>query len=181
MNALRACRTIRHVPPGGLLSQRVGIYPGSFDPVHLGHVDVVERAARLADRLIVAVLDNPAKTGLFTVEERLAMLGQCFAHRPGIEVATFGGLLVDFARRQQATVVFRGLRAVSDFEYEFQMALLNRRLEPGVETVFLMPAESYTYLSSRLVKEVASLGGDIRGLVPAHVADALVTPPRPIR
>ena len=154
-------------------SRRIGLYPGSFDPVHHGHVDVVRRALRLADHLVVAVLDNPDKTSLFSVAERMELLQDCFRDVPSVEVATFGGLLVDFARSRRATVVFRGLRAVSDFEYEFQMALMNRRLEPEVETVFLMPAEKYTYLSSRLVKEVALLGGDVDGLVPAPVASAL--------
>ena len=155
------------------MTRRTGLYPGSFDPVHLGHVDVVRRALRLADHLVVAVLDNPAKTSLFSVEERIELLRASFADLPNVEVAQFRGLLVELARQRGASVVFRGLRAVSDFEYEFQMALLNRRLEPGVETVFLMPAESYTYLSSRLVKEVALLGGSVAGLVPPAVAEAL--------
>lgn len=156
------------------MSALVGVYPGSFDPVHLGHVDVVRRGARLSDRLIVAVLDNSSKQGLFTVEERLELLRATFADVPGVEVATFRGLLVEFARQQGASFVVRGLRAVTDFEYEFQMALMNRRLEPAVETVFLAPSEDCSYFSSRLVKEVASLGGDVSGLVPAPVHEALL-------
>ena len=152
---------------------RIGIYPGSFDPVHLGHLDLVRRALRLADLLIVAVLDNPAKTSLFTVQERMDMLSKGVEGMPGVEVATFGGLLVDYARQREATLVVRGLRAVSDFEYEFQMALMNRRLEPAIETVFLTPREDVTFLSSRLVKEVAALGGRVDTFVPAHVATAL--------
>ena len=151
----------------------VGIYPGSFDPVHSGHVDLVRRACPLADRLLVAVLDNKGKQSMFTVEERVALLRECLAGIPGVEVTSFEGLLVDFSREQGATVVFRGLRAVSDFEFEFQMALMNRRLEPALETVFLMPSVDYTFLSSRLVKEVVSLGGSVRDLVPEPVIRAL--------
>jgi pantetheine-phosphate adenylyltransferase len=155
------------------VSERIGLYPGSFDPVHLGHVDVVRRALRMTDRMVVGVLDNPSKRCLFTVEERLDLLRETFADEPRVGVATFRGLLVDFARQRGATIVVRGLRAVSDFEYEFQMALMNRRLDAGVETVFLMPGEDHTYLSSRLVKEVATLGGDVSGFVSARVARAL--------
>ena len=151
----------------------VGIYPGSFDPVHLGHVDLVRRAAGIADRLIVAVLDNDAKTSLFSVETRLELLREALAGLPGVEIDTFRGLLVDYCRQQKASLVFRGLRAVSDFEYEFQMALMNRHLAPEVETLFLTPPENFTFLSSRLVKEVAKLGGDVSALVPPHVAAAL--------
>ena len=135
----------------------VGIYPGSFDPLHLGHVDVIGRASRIADRLVVAVLENTAKTGLFSVAERVELLQACLGSMPGVEVGSFRGLLVDYARQQGATVVFRGLRAVSDFEYEFQMALMNRTLSPDLETVFLTPSQDLTFLSSRLVKEVAAL------------------------
>ena len=155
------------------MSERVGLYPGSFDPVHLGHVDLVERAARTCDRLVVAILDNSQKTELFTVEERVSMLERAFVEMPQVEVVTFRGLLVDFAKQRGAAVVFRGLRAVSDFEYEFQMAQMNRRLAGEVETLFLMASEEFTYLSSRLVKEVALLGGDVKGLVPPEVAQAL--------
>lgn len=155
------------------MSERIGLYPGSFDPVHLGHVDLVERAARTCDRLVVAILDNAAKTSLFSVEERVGMLERAFVTMPEVEVVTFRGLLVDFAQQRGAAVVFRGLRAVSDFEYEFQMAQMNRRLAGDVETLFLMASEEFTYLSSRLVKEVALLGGDVNGLVPPEVAQAL--------
>ena len=151
----------------------VGIYPGSFDPVHLGHVDLVRRAAAIADRLIVAVLENQAKTSLFTVARRIELLETALEGIEGVEVATFSGLLVDYCRQRGARVVFRGLRAVSDFEYEFQMALMNRHLAREVETVFLAPSEHFTFLSSRLVKEVTQLGGDVSGLVPQHVAVAL--------
>ena len=157
-------------------SERIGVYPGSFDPVHLGHVDIVRRAARLSDRLIVAVLDNSTKSPLFSLDERLDLLRRSFDGMDNVEVDTFRGLLVDFARARGASVVFRGLRAVSDFEYEFQMALMNRRLARGLETVFLTPAEDLTFVSSRLVKEVASLGGDISSFVPPHVAEALRGP-----
>ena len=155
------------------MSERVGLYPGSFDPVHLGHVDLVQRACRVCDRLIVAILQNSAKSSLFATDERVELLGRTFHDQPQVEIATFSGLLVDFARQRGAATVFRGLRAVSDFEYEFQMALMNRRLAGDIETVFLMPSEDYTYLSSRLVKEVALLGGDVAGLVPNCVAEAL--------
>jgi len=155
------------------MGRLVGIYPGSFDPVHLGHVDLVRRAARLVERLVVAVLDNPAKSCLFSVEQRLDLLRRSLAGIPGVEVGTFRGLLVDHARQEGATVVFRGLRAVSDFEYEFQMALMNRTLESDLETVFLTPSLAYTFLSSRLVKEVAALGGDVSSLIPPVVAEAM--------
>jgi pantetheine-phosphate adenylyltransferase len=155
------------------VNESIGLYPGSFDPVHLGHVDLVQRAARSCDRVVVAILDNSAKTSLFTVDERVAMLRGAFVDMPEVDVVTFRGLLVDFAKQQGAAVVFRGLRAVSDFEYEFQMAQMNRRLAGDVETLFLMASEDYTYLSSRLVKEVALLGGDVTGLVPPAVAEAL--------
>jgi pantetheine-phosphate adenylyltransferase len=155
------------------MSELVGIYPGSFDPVHLGHVDLVRRASRLADRLVVGVLDNSAKNCLFSVPERVALLSEAVAGIPNVEVATFSGLLMDFARARGARVVVRGLRAVADFEYEFQMALMNRQLDAEVETVFLMPSVDYTYLSSRLVKEVARLGANVDSLVPPSVSSAL--------
>lgn len=151
----------------------IGIYPGSFDPLHLGHVDLVRRAARMSDKLIVAVLDNSTKSCLFSVEERLDLLRTCLGGISGVEIGTFRGLLVDYARQQGATVVIRGLRAVSDFEYEFQMALMNRSLRPEIETVFLTPSQDFTFLSSRLVKEVAGLGGDVTSLVPPAVLQAL--------
>ncbi len=148
---------------------RVAVYPGSFDPLTNGHVDIILRGAKLFDRIIVAVLTNAEKTPLFTVEERLAIIRETFADTPNVEADQFSGLLIDYARHKSATAIVRGLRAVSDFEYEMQMALMNRHLQPAVETVFMMPAEQYTYVSSRLIKEVVSLGGSVTGLVPAGV------------
>jgi pantetheine-phosphate adenylyltransferase len=148
---------------------RIAIYPGSFDPLTNGHVDIVRRGARLFDRIVVAVLHNAEKAPLFDVEERCALLREVFADLPQVEADSFAGLLVDYARQRGACAIVRGLRAVSDFEYEMQMALMNRRLSPGIETVFMMPAEAYTYVSSRLVKEVFGLGGTVTGLVPPVV------------
>lgn len=147
----------------------VAVYPGSFDPITNGHLDIISRGVRLFDRLVVAILVNPEKAPLFTVPERVDLLREVLAGWPNVEVDTFGGLLVDYARRKDATAVVRGLRAISDFEYEMQMALMNRRLSPQLETVFMMPAETYSYVSSRLVKEVFALGGSITGLVPEAV------------
>ncbi len=135
----------------------------------MGHVDIIERAAHLFDRVVVAVLVNPGKSPLFTLDERVEIARQVFAGHPNVEVETFQGLLVDYAQHKQASVIVRGLRAVSDFEYEFQMALMNRHLAPRIETTFLMPAEQYAYLSSTLIKEVFSLGGNIEGMVPPLV------------
>jgi pantetheine-phosphate adenylyltransferase len=149
------------------------IYPGSFDPVTNGHLDVMMRAARLFDRLIVAVAHNEQKSATFSVAERLALLRTSLREYPNIEVMTFDGLLVDFARQTGAGVLIRGLRAVSDFELEFQMALMNRKLHPELETLFLTPKEEFTYLSSRLVKEVARLQGEIASFVPPAAAIAL--------
>ncbi len=149
------------------------VYPGSFDPVTNGHLDLVRRAGALFDEVVVAVLRNPDKKGTFSLEQRMAFLEEATAGIGRVRVATFTGLLVDFARQEDAQVIVRGLRAVSDFEYEFQMALMNRRLDGNLETVFLTPAEQYTYLSSRLVREVASLGGRVEGLVPETVSQAL--------
>ena len=149
------------------------IYPGSFDPVTNGHLDLIERASRLFGRLIVALLLNPEKDPLFTVEERVEMLRQVCARLPNVEIDTFDGLLVDYARRQGARVLLRGIRAVSDYEYELQMALMNRNLQPDIETVFMLPAEAYSYVSSRLVKEVARLGGSIKDLVPGTVSERI--------
>ena len=154
---------------------RRAIYPGSFDPVTNGHLDVIERARKLFDDVIVAVAHNDQKQPLFTLEERLALLRSTIGHLDRVQIAPLAGLLVDFAVKQQATAVVRGLRAVSDFEFEFQMALMNRKLEGNVETIFLMPKEEYTYLSSRIVKEIARLGGDIRKFVPPAVAEAFGT------
>lgn len=152
---------------------RLAVFPGSFDPLTNGHVDIVLRCAHLFERIVVAVLVNSEKAPLFSSEDRVAMIREVFREYPNIEVDTFDGLLVDYARKKRASAIVRGLRAVSDFEYEFQMALMNRHLEPTLETVFMMPAEQYTYLSSRLIKEVFRLGGDVRGLVPSVVEDKL--------
>jgi len=151
------------------MSEVVAIYPGSFDPLTNGHVDIIGRGSRLFQRIVVAVLVNIEKAPLFSVPERVAIAREVFKDRPNVEVDTFDGLLVEYARRKRASVIVRGLRAVSDFEYELQMALMNRRLSPEVETVFMMPAEPYTYVSSRLVKEVVALGGSVHGLVPELV------------
>ena len=150
-------------------SARIAVCPGSFDPLTMGHVDIIERAAKLYDRIVVAVLLNVDKKPLFTVEERVRIIGEVFADRTAVEVDTFDGLLIDYAQQKGASVIVRGLRAVSDFEYEFQMALMNRHLAPRIETTFLMPAEQYTYISSRLIKEVFTLGGSVHGLVPPVV------------
>jgi pantetheine-phosphate adenylyltransferase len=152
---------------------RRAIYPGSFDPVTNGHLDVVERARKLFDEVIVAVASNDEKQALFSLQQRLELLRQTIGRIDNIRVAQFEGLLVDFARAQKVHAVIRGLRAVSDFEFEFQMALMNRKLESDLETIFLMPKEEYTYLSSRLVKEIARLGGDVSNFVPSAVACAL--------
>jgi pantetheine-phosphate adenylyltransferase len=151
----------------------VAIYPGSFDPVTNGHLDLIARGARIFDRLVVAVLQNLEKAPLFSARERAEMLREVTREWPNVEVDLFEGLLVDYVRRRSAQVILRGIRAISDYEYEFQMALMNRRLEPNVETVFMMPAEQYIYLSSRLVREVAQLGGPIEGLVPPMVVERL--------
>src|SRR4051812_44182543 len=151
----------------------LAIYPGSFDPLTNGHVDIIERGARLFDRIVVAILLNGEKSPLFTVDERVDIAREVFAGNPKVEVDTFDGLLVEYARRKHAGVIVRGLRAISDFEYEMQMALMNHNLNPNVETVFMMPAEPYTYVSSRLVKEVVALGGSVTTLVPELVEDRL--------
>jgi len=152
---------------------KTAIYPGSFDPVHNGHIDVIERAAKLCDRIIVAVAENHAKTELFSMEERVGLIREAGSHIPGLEVRSFEGLLVNFVREEGAQAVIRGLRAVSDFEYEFQMALMNRSLDETLETIFLVPSQENIYLSSRIVKEVARLGGSIERFVPPVVAHAL--------
>jgi len=149
------------------------IYPGSFDPITNGHLDVIGRALKLFDDVIVAVAHNDEKQPLFSLEERLDLLRETAGKIDNVRVAEFEGLLVEFARAEGAGAVIRGLRAVSDFEFEFQMALMNRKLEASVETIFLMPTEEYTYLSSRIVKEIARLGGDVSAFVPACVAKAL--------
>ncbi len=149
------------------------VYPGSFDPITFGHLDVVERAAQLFDELIIGVADNDAKHPTFSAEERIEMIREVLGARANIRVERLTGLLVDFARDREASVVVRGLRAISDFEFEFQMALMNRRLDVDLETVFLTPKEDCTFLSSRIVKEVARLGGDVRQFVPPIVAARL--------
>lgn len=149
------------------------IYPGSFDPITNGHLDVIGRASRLADRLIVGVLLNSNKNPLFSVEERVEMARQATRQFPNVVVHHFDGLLVDFANRSEARIIVRGIRAISDYEFELQMALMNRRLQPALETVFLMAGEQYSFLSSRIIKEVARLGGEIGGMVPAEVELAL--------
>ena len=152
---------------------RRAIYPGSFDPVTNGHIDVVDRARKLFDEVIVAVAHNDQKQPLFTLDERLELLQGTIGKLANVEIAPLDGLLVDFAMKREATAVIRGLRAVSDFEFEFQMALMNRKLEARVETIFLMPKEEYTYLSSRIVKEIARLGGRVAEFVPKEVAAAM--------
>ncbi|MGH9518788.1 MAG: pantetheine-phosphate adenylyltransferase [Terriglobales bacterium] len=149
------------------------IYPGSFDPLTLGHLDLIERGHRIFPRLVVAVLRNADKQALFTVAERVEMLRQETSRLSGVEVREFGGLLVDFAQEVGAQALLRGIRAISDYEYEFQMAWMNRRLAPELETVFMMPGEDYAYLSSRLVKEVATGGKSVAGMVPAAIAERL--------
>jgi pantetheine-phosphate adenylyltransferase len=149
------------------------IYPGSFDPVTNGHLDLIARAANIFDHLVVAILRNSEKNPLFTVEERVAMLSEGIAEFDNVSVSTFDGLLVDFAREERAHAVVRGIRAISDYEYEFQMALMNRRLAPDVETIFLMPDAKYSFVSSRLVKQVFRLGGSVDGLVPKFVIDRM--------
>ncbi len=156
-----------------LAKQNTIIYPGSFDPLTNGHLDLISRAATLFDEVVVAVLDHDTKRPLFAVEERLEMLREAVGDWPNVAVDSFDGLLVDYARQQNARLILRGIRAVSDYEYELQMALMNRKLDPNLETVFMLPAEAYSYLSSRLVKEVYSLGGDIHELVPPPVETRL--------
>ena len=152
---------------------RLAVYPGSFDPLTNGHVDIIERGTHIFEKIIVAVLVNSEKTPLFSTQERVEILREVFRGQANVEIDTFDGLLVDYVERRKANVIVRGLRALSDFETEFQMALMNRRLSPHVETVFMMPAEQYTYISSRLIKEVFSLGGQVRGLVPEVVITRL--------
>ena len=152
-----------------MASRNAIIYPGSFDPLTHGHLDLIERAAKLFDEVIVAVLRNDAKHPLFTAAERMEMLEEAVGHLENVTIDSFTGLLVDFAREKDARLILRGIRAVSDYEYELQMALMNRKLAPELETVFMLPAEAYSYLSSGLIKEVSRNGGDIAGLVPQGV------------
>jgi pantetheine-phosphate adenylyltransferase len=160
---------VKRKRPNGSLA----VFPGSFDPITNGHLDIVDRGLAVFDRVRMAILMNPEKQPLFSVEERVALIREAYRGNPRVEVDTFSGLLVDYARRVGASVIIRGIRAISDFEYEFQMALMNRRLDPRIETVFMMPAESYSYLSSRLVKEVFQLGGRVTDLVPPVVEKRL--------
>lgn len=152
---------------------RTVIYPGSFDPLTNGHLDIIQRAARLFDRVIVAVAPSEGKGPLFDLEERVSLIRRAVMTMPNVEVDAFNGLLIDYVEKQNGQAVIRGLRAVSDFEFEFQLALMNRKLNPRVETIFMMPKEAYTFVSSRLVKEIATLGGDVGPFVPAHVKTAL--------
>ncbi len=154
-------------------SSLVAIYPGSFDPITYGHLDLISRGSRMVERLIVAVLRNQSKQPWFTVEERVEMITDTIGGYTNVEVAAFDGLLVDFAEAQGATMLLRGIRAVSDYELEWQMALMNRRLRPGIETVFLMAGEEYSFISSHLVKEVVALGGSVQGIVPPAVEQRL--------
>lgn len=151
----------------------IAIYPGSFDPITNGHLDLVDRGRKVADKLVVAILHNDRKQPLFNVDERMAMVREALGDLDGVEVDHFDGLLVDYARQRGAALILRGIRAVSDYEFELQMALMNRRLAPEVETMFLMPREEYSFLSSRMIKEVMRLGGDIGGLVPPTVEERL--------
>src|SRR5437867_1329937 len=162
-------RRLRRFRAGVLFMSTLAVYPGSFDPLTNGHVDIILRGARLFDRIIVAVAVNVEKSPLFTMAERVDIARSVFANQPNVEIDAFDGLLVDYVDQRGAQVIVRGLRALSDFELEFQMALMNHRLNPKIETVFMMPAEKYTYISSRLIKEVFSLGGQVHGLVPDMV------------
>ncbi len=149
--------------------EKIAIYPGSFDPPTSGHLDLIDRAFTIFDEIIVVVIDNPSKKTLFSVKERVEMLEKIYSAIEGIKIESYDGLLVDFARIKNATAILRGLRAVSDFEYEFQMALMNRKLNPDINSVYLMPLEEFSYLSSSLIKEVYSLGGDVSGFIPPVV------------
>src|SRR5881227_3581364 len=153
---------------------RTVIYPGSFDPITNGHLDVIQRAARLFDKVIVAVAPSPGKGPLFSLDERVDMVARAIGSYDHVETDKLDGLLVNYAKRRNAQAVIRGLRAVSDFEFEFQLALMNRKLDERIETIFMMPKDTYTFLSSRIVKEIAQLGGDVSAFVPAHVQAALM-------
>lgn len=156
-------------------SDKIAVYPGSFDPITMGHVDIVERGLRVFDRIVIAVAVNTSKTGLFTLEERKALIEKTFESYPNVEVALFEGLLVDFLRMRNIKSILRGLRAISDFDYEFQIAGMNNSLCPDVDTVFLMTSQKYYYISSSVIKEVARFGGNVSELVPAPVYEALST------
>ena len=155
------------------MSETIALYPGTFDPVTRGHLDIIGRGARIFDRVVVTMLMNPGKEPMFSLAERKALLSDAVSDLDNVEIDSFSGLLVEYARNHGARVIVRGLRAVSDFEYEFQMALMNRNLDGAIETVFMMPREEYSYVSSGLVKEVAMLGGDVSNLVPDGVREAL--------
>jgi pantetheine-phosphate adenylyltransferase len=157
----------------GASMKRIAVYPGTFDPVTNGHIDLVDRSRRIFDVVIVAVAENPKKIPLFSLEERIAMLRRVTAKRKNVVIEGFDGLLVDYVRQKKAVGIIRGLRAVSDFEYEMQMALMNRRLDSDIETVFLMPNEEYSFITSTIVKEAASYGGDVSSLVPSLVVEKL--------
>jgi pantetheine-phosphate adenylyltransferase len=174
MRVLRRTERLGYTP-GMPKGPTHAVYPGSFDPVTMGHLDIIRRCLKIFDRVTVAILTNPQKKPLFSLPERMALLRHStrWPSNGRLRVEAFEGLLVDFARRRRATAIVRGLREISDFEYEFQMALMNRRLDPSIETVFMMPKEEYSYLSSRLVKEIASLGGKVQGLVSPPAAAAL--------
>ncbi|HET7623789.1 MAG TPA: pantetheine-phosphate adenylyltransferase [Verrucomicrobiae bacterium] len=154
---------------------RIAIYPGSFDPLTNGHLDVIERAVKLFDRVVVAVARNESKQPLFTLDERLELVRNSIAHLPNVEADSFHGLLVDYVESRSAQAIVRGLRAISDFEFEFQLALMNRKLNERVETIFMMPKDTYTFLSSRIIKEIARFGGDVSTFVPPHVQVALAS------
>ena len=158
---------------------RTAIYPGSFDPLTNGHLDVIERAAKLFDRVVVAVAKNDSKRPLFTLAERLALVKAAVRHLPHVEADSFNCLLIEYVARRKAQAVVRGLRAVSDFEFEFQLALMNRKFNDQFETIFMMPKDTYTFLSSRMVKEIAALGGDVSSFVPPHVQAALIRKLKP--
>ncbi len=161
------------------MSTRIAVYPGTFDPITYGHMDVIKRGTNLFDKVIVLVARNSTKTPLFTGEERVAMIKEIFRNNPRVSVDIFDGLLVDFVVRKKATAIIRGLRALSDFEYEFQMALTNRKMDGTIDTVFLVPDERYTYLNSTIVREIARLGGDVSDFVPPCVRKRLVTKVKP--
>jgi pantetheine-phosphate adenylyltransferase len=155
------------------MTKGIVVYPGTFDPITLGHIDVIERGLKLFDHLIIAVASSPAKSPLFTIEERVEIIKEAIGSRKNIEVEKFSGLLVDYIDKRRANAILRGLRVVSDFEYEFQMALTNRKLDPRVETIFLMTAERYSYISSRFIKEISRLGGNVDCFVPENAAKKL--------
>jgi len=158
---------------GNVTVMRTVIYPGTFDPLTNGHLDVIQRATKLFDRVIVAVAQNDGKNPYFTQEERVDLVASCVKQLPNVETDAFDGLLVNYVEKRGAQAIIRGLRAVSDFEFEFQLALMNRKLNERIETIFMMPKDTYTFLSSRIVKEIARLGGDVSGFVPRPVQEAL--------